>query len=218
MCQGIHTCGSGEAFGHGSHHFRIHNRNCRDIIGVDADELSLFLNVRDDIVDCDFRSCTGSRRYGDRRNRMVLRRSNALERTDIREFGIRNDHADCFRCIHGGTAADRNNGIRSAGLESRHAVLHVLDRRIRLDIRIYGISNSGFIEQVGHLLCDAEFDQIRIGCNKDVLIAAPLNFRDDFLYSARSMIGNVVQYDSCCHEWFLLILLYHQSASSACRS
>ena len=200
MGQCVHTgCGS-QSLGHGGHHIRIHNGNSRNIIGIHADELPLFFHICDDIVDRYFCGSAGSCRNRNGGNGVVLRRSNTLQRTHICKFRIGNDNADRLCRVHRGAAANGNDSICSASLKSRYTLLHVLNGGIRLDLRVNRVCNAGIVQNVCHLCRHAKLQQIRICCNKQVPVAVAFYFTDDFLNRTFSMIRNVVQYNTICHN------------------
>ena len=200
VSQRIHTSCGGQSLWHGGHHIRVNNGNCRDIVGIHTDELPLFFHIGNDIVDgnfCGSAGCCGNSNGG---NSVVLCRRNALQRTHIRKFRIGNDNADRLCGIHRRAAADGNNGIRSARLKSRYTLLHILDGGIGLDLRVNRVCNAGVVQNICHLCRHTEFQQIRVCCNKQVLIAVSFYFVDDFLNRTFSMIRNVVQYNTICHN------------------
>lgn len=101
---------------------------------VDAHELAHALGIGDHVVDRDLGCGAGGDGNGDDRRTGVLRGRGALERAHILELGVRDDDTDGLGGIHGGAAADGDDAVRSARLESLDTMLHVLDGGIRLDI------------------------------------------------------------------------------------
>ena len=151
---------------------------------VNADEFSFLFGVGDHVVDGDLGGSTGSSRNGDRGNRVILCRRNAFQRAHVGKFEIGDDNADRFGSVHGGTAADGDDGISAASLECSHAVLYVLNGRIGLDPGINGVGDLRFIKQIRHFSGYAEFDQIGVGANKNMLKAFCLSDHRDLADSA----------------------------------
>ena len=70
------------------------------------------------------------------------------------------DDADGLCGIHGGTAADGHDAVCLSSLEGGHAVLHIGDGGVGLDLAVDSVGKTGGIQQVGDLLGDTELDQI----------------------------------------------------------
>ena len=197
--QCVHTSGSGQAGGHGSHHVGIDDSNLGGIVGVDAHELADLLGVGDDVVDGHLGSSTGGRRHGDSEHGMVLGGSNALEATDIGELGVVDNNADGLGGVHGGAATDGHDSVSLGGLEGLDAVLDVLDGGVGLDLGVEAPSDAGGVELVGHLGGNAKLDQIGVGADEDLLVAATLELAGDLLDGAGTMIRNGVENETISH-------------------
>ena len=87
-------------------------------------------------------------------------------------------------------------------LESRHAVLHVLDGGVGLDLAVQGIGKTGSLQQVGDFLGDAELDQIRVRADESLFVAAGGQFGNDVLDSAVAVVRDRVQNNTICHRIF----------------
>ena len=170
---------------------------------VHADEFAFLLHVGDDVVDRHLRGGTGGRGNGDGRYGVVLRRSDAFERTDVLEFRIGDDDADGLRGVHGRAAADGDDGVRAAGFERRHTVLDVFNGRVRLDAGIDGIGDLSLVEQIGDLGGDAELHEIGVGADKDVLPSARGCEGWDLLDRSLAVIGDGIENDAVRHNRFL---------------
>ena len=110
---------------------------------VYADHFSVFFGVGYNVVYGNFRRGSRSRGYGDYGYAFILSRRNAFERTDVCEFGVVYDNADCFGRIDGRAAA--YGAVRAALFEGFHARLYVLYGRVGFDIRIYFVRDCGFV-------------------------------------------------------------------------
>ena len=171
---------------------------------VNADKLSFLLYIRDDVVDGDFSSRACGRRDCDGLDCVVLRRCNAFQRAHIRKLRIGDDDADGLGRVHGGSAADRDDGIRTGLLECLYSVLDIFDGRIRLDVRIQGVLDPLLLKQIRDLSSDAELHKVRVRCNEDLLEAFLLRDPRDLCDSALAMIRNRIQDKSVRHNYFLL--------------
>ena len=130
---------------------------------------------------------------------MVLGRSNALEAADISELGVVDDDTDSLSGIHGGAATDSHDSVSLGGLEGLDAVLDVLDGGVGLDLGVEAPSDAGGVELVGHLGGNAKLDQIGVGADEDLLVAATLELTGDLLDGARAMIRNGVENETISH-------------------
>ena len=137
--QSIHAGGGGQALGHGGHHIGIDHGDLGDIVGIHADELALLLHIGDDVVDGDLSSSAGGGGNSDGEHSVLLGGSNAFQRADIRKLGVIDDDADGLCGIHGGAAADGHDAVSLGGLESGHAVLHVGDGGVWLDLAVNSV-------------------------------------------------------------------------------
>ena len=198
--QSIHTGGSGQALGHGSHHIGIDDRDLRDIVGIHADELALLLHVGNDIVDGDLGSGTGSGGHCNGEYRVLLGGSHALQRADIRKLGVVDDHANGLSGIHGGAAADGHDAVCLRGLKSSHAVLHVGNGGVGLDLAVHAVSKICSIQQVGHFLGDAELDQIRVRADERFLVATGSQLGHNVLDGTVAMVRNRIQDNAISHN------------------
>ena len=119
--------------------------------------------------------------------------------SDVRELRVRQDDADALRRVHRAAAADRDDAVGLRRLRRLHAVLHVRDRRIRLDLRVDRVLHLRLVEEVRHLLRHAELDEIRIGEDDRLLEPARGELGDDGLHGARAVIRGFVEDDSVDH-------------------
>ena len=197
--QSVHASGSGQAGRHGSHHVGIDDSNLGGIVGVDAHELADLLGVGDDVVDGHLSGGTGGRRHGDGEHGVVLSRSNALEAADIGELGVVDDDADSLGGVHGGAATDGHDSVSLGGLEGLDAVLDVLDSGVGLDLGVEAPSDAGGVELVGHLSGNAKLDQIGVGADEDLLVAATLELAGDLLDGAGTMIRDGIENETISH-------------------
>ena len=192
----VHARERREALRHGRHHLGVDERDDGDVVRVHAHELALLLDVRDHVVDRDFGGGAGRRGHGEDRLRRVLRGGHALERAHVRELRVRDDDAHGLRRVHGGAAADRDDAVGLRGLERLHAVLHVRDRGVRLDLGVDRILHLRLVQEVRHLLRDAELDEVGIGEDDRLLEPAVREFVDDFLHGACAVVGGFIQDDA----------------------
>ena len=195
----VHTSGSGQAGGHGSHHVGVDDGDLGGVVGVDAHELADLLGVGDDVVDGHLGSGTGGRRHGDGEHGVVLGGSNALEATDIGELGVVDNNADGLGGVHGGAATDGHDSVSLGGLEGLDAVLDVLDGGVGLDLGVEAPCDAGGVELVGHLSGNAKLDQIGVGADEDLLVAATLELAGDLLDGAGTMIRDGVENETISH-------------------
>ena len=214
--ESVHTRRSREALGHGAHHIGIDDGDDGDIVHVDADHLAVLFRVRDDVVDGDFRRGACRRGNGDDGHALIFGGSDALERADIGEFGVGDDDADRLSGIHRGAAADGDDAVCTALLERFHARLHVLDRRVRLDLRIDLVSDARVFEDVGHLLGDAELQKVGVGADEALLKAPALDFRRDLLDRALAVIARFIEYKTVCHNELISLSIISFSLAHLC--
>ena len=127
---------------------------------------------------------------------MVLRGRNALKGTHVPEFGVRDDHADGLGGIHGGAAADGDDGVGPAGAEGRYAVGNVFNGGVGLDAGIYGKWDARFGKQVGDLCRDAELDERGIRADENVTQALLFHKRGDLFDRALAVERYGVENDS----------------------
>ena len=192
MGQGIHTGSCCQSLGHGRHHLRINHCHYRDIMGIHAYEFTLFLHIRDHVVNGNFRrgACCG----GNCNNwhTRILGRSNAFQTSHIFKFRVGDDNADCLGGIHGGTAANGNDIVGSGCLESRNAGLYVLDGRVRFDIGINLVGQSCILQYLCHLAGYIELNQVRVGTYKSLLKSPCLCLICNLLDCTCAVIGCLV--------------------------
>ena len=133
---------------------------------------------------------------------MLLGGGNALQAADVGKLRVIDDDADSLGGVHGRTAADGHDAVRLGSLESRHAVLHVLDGGVGLDLAVQGIGKTGSLQQVGDFRGDAELDQIRVRADESLFVAAGGQFGNDVLDSAVAVVRDSVQNNTICHRIF----------------
>ena len=130
---------------------------------------------------------------------MVLSGSNALEAADIGELGVVDNNADGLSGVHGGAATNGHDSVSLGGLEGLDAVLDVLDSGVGLDLGVETPSDAGSVELVGHLSGNAKLDQIGVGADEDLLVAATLELAGDLLDGAGTMIRDGVENETISH-------------------
>ena len=197
--QRVHAGGGGQTGGHGSHHIGVDDGDLGGVVGVDAHELADLLGVGDDVVDGHLGSGTGGRRHSDGEHGVVLSGSNALEAADIGELGVVDDDANGLGGVHGGAATDGHDGVSLGGLEGLDAVLDVLDSGVGLNLGVEAPSDAGGVELVGHLSGNAKLDQVGIGADEDLLVAATLELAGDLLDGAGTMIRDGIENETISH-------------------
>ena len=141
----VHAGRGCKPFGHRTHHIGVYYGDDGYIVHVYADHFSVFFGVGYNVVYGNFRRGSRSRGYGDYGYAFILSRRNAFERTDVCEFGVVYDNADCFGRIDGRAAAYGDYAVRAAFFEGFHARLYVLYGRVGFDIRIYFVRDCGFV-------------------------------------------------------------------------
>ena len=130
---------------------------------------------------------------------MVLGGSNALEAADIGELGVVDDDANGLGGVHGGAATDGHDSVSLGGLEGLDAVLDVLDGGVGLNLGVEAPSDAGSVELVGHLSGNAKLDQIGVGADEDLLVAATLELAGDLLDGAGTMIRDGIENETISH-------------------
>ena len=173
-------------------------------MGVNAYHLAVLLNIGDNVVDGNFRSGAGGGRNCNYRNCRLLCGSNTLQASNISELRIVDDDSDRLGGIHGGTAADCDEVVSAALLESSNAGLNVFDGGVRLDIIINLVSQTVLLKHIEDLLGHTELDEVGIGTYESFLECAVLCFDSDVGDSACAMIGGFVEYKSVCHNCIFL--------------
>ncbi len=214
--ESVHAGGGGQAAGHGGHHVGVNDGDFGDVVGVDADELALLFHVGDDVVDGDFGGGAGGGRDGDGEDGVILGGSNAFKASDVREFGVVGDDADGLGGVHGGAAADSDDGVRARFGKGLAAGLDVFNGRVGLDLAEEGIGDTGGVEDVAYLFGDAELHKVGVRAEKNLFAAAAGEFIGDLGDRALAVVGNGVQNDTVCHEYFLLV--FHRGGSMSRRT
>ena len=175
--------------GHAGDHVGIHDGDDRDIVRIRTDELAVLLHVGNDVVNRDLGRRAGGGGHRDDRQALVLGGGCALQRTDIRKLRVCHDDGDGLAGVDGAAAADGHDHIRARVLAERDALLHILDGGVGLDPIIDGVGNARRIEQVGHLGCNLELEQIRIRADHDLFAAAGLDLVRDLLDRPLAEVG-----------------------------
>ena len=204
--QGVHASGGGQALGHAGHHIRVNDCDLGDVVGVNADELALLLDIGDNIVDGDLGSGAGCGGHGDGKDRMLLGGGYALKTADIGELRVVDDDADGLCGIHRGAAADGDDAVSLGSLKGGNAVLNILDGGVGLDLAVNSVGKTGGIQQVGDLLGDAELDQIGVRADKSLFVTAGGQLGNDILDRTVAVIRDRVQNNTTCHRNSLLLL------------
>ena len=192
----VHTRGRGQARRHAGHHVGIDHRNVGNIVDVDAHELAHLFRVGDDIVDGDLGRRARRGGNGDGERGVVLRGRYTLERNHVGELGVLRDDADALGGIHGRAAADRHDHVRAGSLERRHAVLHVLDGWVGLDLVVKLPRDAGLVKLSCHLARDAESHQIRVGAHERLREAAARDLAGNLPDRAGAVIRDVVEHET----------------------
>ena len=89
----------------------------------------------------------------------MLGRGAAFERNDIGEFGVVGHNADTLGGVHRAASADGDDTVGSRYFEGFHALLHVGDGGVGLNLGIDFIGESCLIEHVGDHFGGAHFDE-----------------------------------------------------------
>ena len=194
VCKSVHTCSRSERSGHSRHHIGVNYCNDGNVVGVNANELSLLLNVGDNVVDGNLSGSTCGGCNCDGGNAGVLCGSNALKRANVCVLGVGDDDADSLCGVHRRSAADSYDAVSRSRLECLNAVLYVFYCRIGLDVREYAVLDALSIEKIGDLLGNAELDKVGVGSDKDLLKASCLDLCGDSRNSACSVIGGFVKH------------------------
>ena len=192
MGQGIHTGGSGQALRHAGHHIRVDDCDNRNIVSVYTYKFTFFLNIGDNVVDGNLCCGTCGGRNCDDRYARFLGRSYALKASYILKLRVVDDDADGFCGIHGRTAADGDEIVSAGCLKCCNAGLYILDGRVWFDIGVNLISKTSLIQDIGHLLGYAKFDQIRVGTYESFCEASDFYFICNLFDSACAMIRSFI--------------------------
>ena len=119
----------------------------------------------------------------------------ALKAADIGELGVVDNDADSLSGVHGGATTNGHDSVSLGGLEG----LDVLDSGVGLDLGVEAPSDAGSVELVGHLSGNAKLDQIGVGADEDLLVAATLELAGDLLDGAGTMIRDGVENETISH-------------------
>ena len=141
----------------------------RNVVRVNANHLTILLNICDNVVDSNLGSGTSCGRNCDYRHCRLLCGSYALQGAYISELRVVDDDTDSLCGIHGRTAADSYKVISAALLERCNAGLNVFDGGVRLDIIVNLVSKTVFIQNVEYLLGNAELDEVGVGAYECLL-------------------------------------------------
>ena len=193
MGERVHAGCSREAHRHRSHHVRVDDGDLRNVVGIHAHELADLLGVGDYIVDRDLGrgACRGG--HGDGKGGVILGVRHALERADVRELGVLMDDTDGLGGVHGGSAADGDDAIRAGVRHGSHAILHVLDGWVGLNLRVDHVGEARLVEKVGHLGSDAKLHEVGVGADKGLGEAATAQLARDFLDGPGAVIRDGVE-------------------------
>ena len=142
---------------------------------------------------------TGGGGDSDGKDGVLLGGSDAFQRAHIGELGVVDDDADGLCGVHGRAAADGHDAVSLCGLESGHAVLHIGDGGVGLDLTVDGVGEVCSVQQVGDLLGDAELEKVGVRADESLLVAAGGQLGNDVLDSAVAMIRNSIQNDTISH-------------------
>ena len=197
--QGVHAGGGSQALGHGGHHVRIDDSYHGDVVGVHADELAVLLHVGDDVVNGDLGGGASGGGHGDDGQAGVLGGGHALQGAHVGELRVGDDDADGLGGVHGGAAANGDDAVGLGGLSGLHAVLHVLNGGVGLDLRVDLIGDASGVQHGGDLLGDAELQQVGVGADQGLLQAAALHLSGDLLDRALAVVGSLVQNKTVGH-------------------
>ena len=140
MGERVHARSGGQTLGHRGHHLGIYHRDDGNVVGIDADELALFLNVGYNVIYGDFRRGPRGGGHGDDGNGRIFRGSGPLEAAHIVIFGVGDYYADSLGGVHGRASADGDEVIRAAVFERLDAREHVLDGGVGLYLAVYKLN------------------------------------------------------------------------------
>ena len=100
------------------------------------------------------------------------------------------------------TAADGHDAVCLSSLEGCHAVLHVGDGGVGLDLAVNSVGEVCSIQQVGDFLGHTKLDQVGVRADKSLLVAAGGQLGNDVLNGTVAMVGNGVQNNAVSHNYF----------------
>ena len=78
-------------------------------------------------------------------------------------------------------------------------MLDILNSRVCLDVAVDFIGKSRPVKNVENLLCDIEFDEIRIGTYESFSETAALCLVCDFLYRTAAVVACFIKIESVSH-------------------
>ena len=78
-------------------------------------------------------------------------------------------------------------------------MLYILDGGVGLNLAVNFVSEAGSIQQIGNLLGHTELDQIGVGADKSLFVAAGGQLGNDVFNGTLAMIGNGVQNNAVSH-------------------
>ena len=196
----VHAGKRRKPLGHRRHHVGIDEGDDGDVVGIDADELALLLDIGDDVVDRNLGGCSGG--SGNREDRLggFGRRRDALEGADVSELRVGDDDADGLGGIHRRAAADGDDRVGLGLPEGLDAVLHVVDRRVRLYVAVDGIGDLSLVQKVGDLLRDAELDEVGVGEHYRLLESARGELAGYGANRTSTVVRSFVEYYSVDHN------------------
>ena len=192
----VHARCRGQARRHAGHHVGVDHRHVGDVVDVDAHEFAHLLRVGDDVVDGYLGRRARRGGNGDGERGVVLRGRDALERDHVSELGILRDDADALGRVHGRTAAHGDDHVGAGSLERRHAVLHVLDGGVGLDLVVELPRDAGLVELGRHLARDAESHQVRVGAHERLREAAARDLAGNLPDRPGAVIRDVVEHET----------------------
>ena len=205
VCEGVQTGGCCKSLRHAHHQLAVDNRADRNVVRVHADHLLAVFLICDDIVDCNFRSCSRSGRDSESRHSLVSGRCSSFERTYVSEFRVVEYDADCLGCVHRRTAAEGDHAVSSGGLEPLQTVQDVLDCRVRLDFAVDFVWDRGALEHILDHCGDTELHEVLVGHEQCFPESALLDFVGDGSAASRSVVRGFVKDDSFHYSfcWFV---------------
>ena len=133
----------------------------------------------------------------------------AFQRTDICKFRIGDDNTDGFGSIHRRSTTDSNDKVSTSLLAGLYSRGHILNGRVRFDIRIDFIRNLCFIKKLDDLIRNMEFEKIRIRADKCLLKTSCFCLWSNIFDCSMSMVGHFIQNETICHSLASYILFYY---------
>ena len=192
----VHARGRGQARRHTGHHVGVDHRHIGDVVDVDAHELAHLFGVGDHIVDGDLGRRARRGGDGDGERGVVLRGRDTLERDHVGELGVLRDDADALGGIHSRTTAHGDDHVGAGSLERSHAVLHVFDGGVGLDLVVELPRDACLVELGRHLARDAESHQVRVGAHERLREAATRDLAGNLPDRAGAVIRDIVEHET----------------------